>query len=382
MNRQEAPIQVLHVTFDMGIGGTEQVIRQLVTHLPKAGYRHRILCIDGRIGPIGQELKAQGIDILSIGRTPGLDRRLISEIRKLILEHSVDLVHCHQYTPWVYGLLASIRTPARVVFTEHGRFYPDRHRYKAILANPLMAGLTDAVVAISSATRDALRRYEFIPKWRVEVIYNGIEGWAADTGQAARVRRELGIPAGDPVLGTVARLDPVKNQGMMLRAFAGVLAQVPQAWLVLVGDGPERESLEKLSGELGIGHRVRFTGFKTQPVAYMNAMDLFLLSSHTEGTSMTLLEAMSLGVPTVATRVGGNPEIVLDEKTGLLTPPEDARAFQAAILRLLEDAGLRRRLSSAAVERFKQEYSVQSMQNAYAGLYHRVLKRPVTEAPV
>lgn len=376
------PVRVLHVTFDMGIGGTEQVIRELVTHLPASEFTHRVVCIDGRVGPIGEQLQQQGIDVEALKRASGFDRYMIASIKARIREYRIDIVHCHQYTPWVYGLLAALGTGARVVFTEHGRFYPDRYRYKALLINPVMALLTNAIVAISSATRDALGRYEFIPKRKVQIVYNGIEGWSADLEQAARVRRELGIPSEDPVLGTIARLDPVKNQTMMLEAFAGVLNTHPNAWLLMVGDGPDRDRLEALAEQLDITGRVKFVGFKNQPIAYLSAMNGFLLSSHTEGTSMTLLEAMSLGIPTVATRVGGNPEIIDNERTGLLTPAGDAAAFQAAIVRLLDDPILAQSLSEAAIQRFKRDFSVQSMQASYAGLYRRILKRSAAAATI
>src|SRR5690554_7746601 len=195
-------------------------------------------------------------------------------------------------------------TGAKVVFTEHGRFYPDRYRYKGALINPLLAILTPAVVAISSATRDALAKYEFMPKSKIQVIYNGIQPLKADPARINELRSELGIPTHSFVYGTVSRLDPVKNQIMMLESFAHCLKDYPESYLLMVGDGPERQRLEDQAESLGVSEKVIFTGFITEPARHLALMDVFLLSSYMEGTSMRFLEAMSFGIPVVVIDVG------------------------------------------------------------------------------
>lgn len=367
-------IKVLHVTFNMAIGGTEQVIRQLVTGTGPLGIENEILCIDGEVGDIGKLLQQdQGIRITAIRRRPGFDMELVKAIRFHIRRNSIDIVHCHQYTPYLYGFLGALGTRAKVVFTEHGRFYPDRYRYKAVPVNPLIALLTPAIVAISAATRDALARYEFMPRWKIQVIYNGIQGLQRNQEQVAQLRQALGIPSDGFIVGTVSRLDPVKNQPMMLLAFRRFLSQCPQAWLVMVGDGPDRAKLEALARELQIERRVIFTGFKTKPVDYLALLDIFLLSSLTEGTSMTLLEAMSLGIPAVATEVGGNPEIVMDGVTGLLSPSEDDAKFAQNMLRIWQDEDLRQAMSVAASRLFQERFSVQMMVKQYMKVYEGLL---------
>ncbi|WP_417518016.1 glycosyltransferase [Marinobacter sp.] len=363
------PTRILHITFNMGIGGTEQVIRQLVSTLAATDYENRILCIDGRVGEIGQQLRLDGIKVTSLQRKSGFDWDLVRGIREQIRSYGATVVHCHQYTPWVYGWLASLGTGAKIVFTEHGRFYPDRYRYKAILINPLMALLTSKIIAISSATKQALSRYEFIPGPKIRVIYNGIKSLSRDQNAADELRHSLAIADSDFVMGTVARLDPVKNQAMMLEAFAMVLANNPGCWLLMVGDGPERKALEQQAYDLNIAHRVVFTGFIEAPVNHLAAMDLFLLSSNTEGTSMTLLEGMSLGLPTVATRAGGTPEIVVQNETGLLTPVGDANEFANAIKSMIADEALRTRLGVESRQVFERRFSAVSMATAYCQLY-------------
>ncbi len=353
----------------MGIGGTEQVIRQLVTCLPNNKYRNRIVCIDGIIGPIGEALSAEGISVEAMRRKPGLDLGLVMALKRLIRHHNIDIVHCHQYTPFVYGWLATIGRKTKVVFTEHGRFYPDRYRYKAALVNPIMALSSDAVVAISVATREALSKYEFIPKAKVRVIYNGIQALKSSPEKTAEVRYKLGIPQDAYVIGTVARLDPVKNQEMMLNAFAQIIEDIPNSWLLMVGDGPDRKKLEALSSTLGVSDRVIFTGFISLPKDYLASMDLFLLSSHTEGTSMTLLESLSLEIPSVVTNVGGNPEIVTHLETGMLVESDDAAAFADAIKELNSNTNLYETMKINCRIVFKERFSVDKMISQYDDLY-------------
>ena len=365
-------IRILHVTFDMAIGGTEQVIRQLVLNLPAGDFSNEIFCIDGKIGAVGEILQQQGIRIHKAPRRSGLDFQLIGFLRQTLRSGDFDVVHCHQYTPWVYGWFAAWGCNAKVVFTEHGRFFPDRSRVKAWPLNVMMALSTAAITAISAATRVALARYEWVPKPWVQVVYNGIQPLTADPARQQQLRTELGLADNQQVVGTVARLDPVKNQLMMLQAFALVLQQQPNVLLLLVGDGPSRQQLETEVDRLQIRPQVRFTGFQQHVADYLALMDIYLLSSHTEGTSMTLLEAMHLGLPCVATAVGGNPEIVADGSSGLLSPDNDTAAFAAHILQLINNTEHRLQMGKVGKQRFEQLFSVEKMALAYQKVYQKV----------
>lgn len=214
------------------------------------------------------------------------------------------------------------------------------------------------MIAISYATRKALARYEFLPASKIQVVYSGISALKRDYEAVSTVRRELEIPEGDRIIGAVGRLDPVKNQSMMLRAFAQVASQHPDCWLLMVGDGPSRQNLKHLANTLGIIDRVIFTGFRPEPADYLAAMEIFLPTSHTEGTFMTLLEAISLGIPAITTAVGGNPEIVKDGETGILVPTDRPKELATAINALLENESLRFAMGEASKWRFDSRFSV------------------------
>lgn len=375
LDSPKQPIRVLHVTFNMGIGGTEQVIRQLIEGMDSTQVQSEILCIDGHIGPMGEDLREAGVKVHTIARKPGFDRALVSGIREHLREGDFDIIHCHQYTPYFYGWLAARGAKTRVVFTEHGRFHPDRHRYKALLINPLMALMTPAIVSISQATREALVRYEFMPRKKIRVIYNGISPLQRDDRAVKRIRQSLGIPEEAFVVGTVSRLDPVKNQTMMLKAFRSFSERNPNAWLLMVGDGPDRQQLEQLAIQLNISNRTVFTGFVNKPAQHLAAMDIFLLSSHTEGTSMTLLEAMSMGIPPVVTNVGGNPEILTEQLSRNLVPSDDTEAFAAAINELWSDENLRSAQATLVRELFERRFANTIMVKNYMDLYKAICRR-------
>ena len=363
---------ILHITFDMRIGGTEQVIRNIIESTNTERFNTSILCLESPLGPFGELLRSQGVRIISLSRSPGIDVSLLKEIRKVVKEQSIDIVHCHQYTPWFYGAIAMMFSGVKIIFTEHGRFYPDSTTWKRKIINPFLLLNTHAVTAISKATKDALTEFEFIKPNDIEVIYNGIVGLEPRECSSA-LRSSLGCSDSTLLLGTVARLDPIKNHVMMLRAFSQVLNSGTDAHLVIVGDGDERETIEKTISSLSLEGNVTLTGYITNPTSYLEAFDVYLLSSLSEGTSMTLLEAMSLGRPCVVTDAGGNPEIIKHKYNGLVTPNDDANEFAHAIMALANSQQTRDDMGLAAKKRFEELFSARSMTKHFEALYETLM---------
>lgn len=368
------PKHILHITFNMQIGGTEQVIRNLVEGLDPARYTSSILCIDGEIGPWGKELQAKGFQHFCWQRKPGLDIGLIRKISQLIRSQAIDILHCHQYTPYTYGCFASLLSSVPVVFTEHGRFYPDFSTAKRRFINPLLQLKTAAITAISAATKAALVEHENFSERRIEVIYNGIADLAdsLNDDEKQALRHSLALNPTEMVFGTISRLDTIKNQTMMIKAFAQALAVQPGIKLLVVGDGPEREALHQLTADLQLSESVIFTGFQANPQAYLSLMDVFLLPSLSEGTSMTLLEAMSFSKPSIATAVGGTPEILQHEKTGLLIDNKDQQGLCNAITTLAGDSTLRSTFGKNARSSYEARFILSAMSQAYEALYQRI----------
>lgn len=353
----------------MRIGGTETVIKHLVEGIDRSECDVEILCIEPRLGPFGEQLKNLGIKITNLNWLGGFDFQLIKQIRSYLSQNSVDVLHCHQYTPWFYGTLASLFISTKVIFTEHGRFYPDRSSWKRKYINPILLRFTHQVTAISKATKLALSEYEFIPKSKVQVIYNGIMGLDCDEAEVTRLKERYKITSKDTVFGTVARLDPIKNQTMMIKAFAKVADESQLVKLIIVGDGEERNNLEALVEELNIQNSVIFTGYEAQPKNLISLIDIFLLSSLSEGTSMTLLEAMSLGKPCVVTDAGGNKEVILDGVNGVVTENKNCDEFSKGMSMLLTNSEKRNEMSTNAKARFNKVFTVNQMVKQFSNIY-------------
>jgi glycosyltransferase involved in cell wall biosynthesis len=362
-------IKVLHLTFDMRIGGTEQVIKNLIETTDTTKYDASILCIEQPIGPFGQLLIKSGINIDSFQRKNGFDLTLIKDIRRYIKQHKIDVLHCHQYSPWVYGTFATIFLNVKVIFTEHGRFYPDSGSWKRRLINPLLSFFTSNITAISEATKQALVEFEYLTSKKIMVVYNGISSQIPQFELVSSLREQYNINPSNVVFGTVARLDPIKNQTLLIKAFHQVLLQEPDCKLFIVGDGEEREKLEHLTAKLNITESVIFTGYITQPLNYMALMDVFVLPSLSEGTSMTLLEAMSLGKPCIVTNVGGNPEVIKGQYNGIVVGNQELEQLRDSMVTLAENKQMREELGKNGKALFNRKFFVKSMTSDYQKIY-------------
>jgi glycosyltransferase involved in cell wall biosynthesis len=356
----------------MALGGTEQVIRQLVENMPIDSVEHHIFCLDGEIKELGKLLIAKGFKIHSYQRKKGFDWSLVWHLKRLITQEKYDVLHCHQYTPFVYGVIASIFNSSKVIFTEHGRFYPEVIKPKRKYINPILSFFTDKITAISNATAKAVVDFEYMPKHKVKVVYNGLKLNVDELKQTHTVeslRDFLKVPKSAFIFGTIARLDPIKNHIMLIRAFAELCKNHNNLYLVIIGDGPMMNELRMLIADLNIENNIVLTGFIVEPQKYLLVMDVFLLPSFSEGTSMTLLEAMACGIAPIVTNVGGNPEIVENDVSGLIVENDDQSGLESAMLKLLIDKDVRLKLSGGAVKRFNGTFKENHMVNNYMKIY-------------
>jgi glycosyltransferase involved in cell wall biosynthesis len=290
----------------------------------------------------------------------------------------VDVVHCHHYSSFVYGQLsASLWSGPPVVFTEHGRLSDAAPSRKRRLVNPIIGWLPSAVYAVS----EDLRRHmvaEGFPQSQVHVVHNGIDPGPQVSGTERRAARAaLGLPEDALVVGTVGRLDPVKDFETLIRGFAECADRLPRARLVIVGEGPERASLEAVARDSGLDGLVVFTGHRQDVRALLPAFDLFVNSSIHEGISLTILEAMAARVPVIATSVGGNPEIVTAD-TGVLVPARSPESIARALLELAGDETVRSRMSKAGRARVERSFSAERMFRHYLQSYEQCRRLALT----
>jgi glycosyltransferase involved in cell wall biosynthesis len=365
--RRPVVCQVLH---SLRVGGAEVLAARLARGL-RDRVRFLFACLD-EVGTLGEQLRQEGFPVHLLERRPGLDWRLSLGLSRLLRREQVDVIHAHQYTPFFYGITARLlyRRPG-VIFTEHGRHFPDYPRRKRMLANRLLLRRRDRVIGVGEAVRQALINNEGIPTGRAEVIYNGIDlaPFSAPPPDRAAVRQEMGVGPGDLVMLLIARLDYLKDHATAVRTLAQVRKQRPDARLVLVGQGPERDKIEDEVRRAGVGEGVRLLGQRQDVARLLAASDVFLLTSISEGIPLTLIESMAAGVPVVSTNVGGVAEVIEDGTTGLLAPSGDDVALAERVLRLAADEGLRRRMAQAGRQRARAVFAEEQMHAAYLRLY-------------
>jgi glycosyltransferase involved in cell wall biosynthesis len=365
--------QLLH---SLCMGGAEVLAARIARQLSER-YDFHFACLDG-LESLGEELRRDGFSVEVIGRKPGFDFGCVWRLSRWLRRQRIEVLHAHQYTPFFYG--AAARYLARgtpVLFTEHGRFFPDLPSRKRSLANRMLLRKRDRVVGVGEAVRQALIHNEGIPAVRVGVVYNGIDldRFAAVSGERERVRTELGIGADDFVLLQVARLDHLKDHLTALRTVALVAKQSPRVRLILVGEGPERGKIEAFVAEQRLGEQVRLLGLRTDVPRLLTAADAALLTSISEGIPLTLIEAMAARLPVVSTNVGGVSEVVKDGVTGFLAPSGDAEGLSRWVLRLIAEPALRHELGERGRTRAETHFSERQMLAAYAGLYEEMHRR-------
>jgi glycosyltransferase involved in cell wall biosynthesis len=361
-------LRVLQILPSLGRGGTERLVIEIVRRLENV--ESIVCCLDDE-GSWAKEVTRLGVPVVALERQPGFRPSLSRSIARLIAKHGVQVIHCHHYSPFVYGRIAALLRPGvRVVFTEHGRLSDAPPSRKRRLVNPMLGRLSAQIFAVSADLRLHMIAEGF-PADRVRVIHNGIDPGPPSTAAArSAARRALNLPGDAFIVGTVARLDPVKDLATLIRAFARLRAQRPSARLVIVGDGPERQALELEIARHGLGGAATFTGHREDARRLVSGFDVFANSSIHEGVSLTILEAMAAGLPVVATRVGGNPEVV-DDRTGILVPARSADDFGAALEWLAADTEGRRSMGGAARARLESAFSIQRMVGAYAACYRQ-----------
>ena len=293
------------------------------------------------------------------------------EIATALTELRPDVVHMHSGVWFKAARAARLARLGATVFTDHGRPWPDPWANRTL--DYLGSRATRRVIAVSATLRDYLIHRIGIPASKVQVIRNGVAPAPRVSAEAiATARRALALPDGAPLIGTVGRLDPVKAYDVLLRA----LAIMRKGWkgpvapcLVIVGDGPDRGRLEGVIAELGLADAVRLAGWQRDVQPLLCTMDVFVLSSNSEGTSVSLLEAMQASRPVVATAVGGNPDVLGPELAAQLVPARAPAELAHLLTATLAEPENLARLAQASRKRVDAEFSQRRMFVGYEALY-------------
>ncbi|WP_439637791.1 glycosyltransferase family 4 protein [Gloeomargarita lithophora] len=350
-------VKILHIQRAGTIAGSENHLLQLLPGLQKRGYDVSFLALTKPQevpSALSQALGVQGIPVIDQRVRGEWQPQILPQIYDIIGRGQYDIIHTHLLYADLYGTLAARWVgKGKVLCTRHN---DNRYRQRWPM-RPLITWNTHwmhHVIAISEHIKAFNMRYQRVPEAKITVIPYGYE---AATPVPILPRRE----ADRFTIGMVGRLVPQKSHITALQALPMILKAVPQAWLVILGDGSLRQELTTLAEELDLTSCVEFVGYHANAAQEMQKFDLFLHPSLHEGFGLVLLEAMAAHLPIVATRVSAIPEIVVDGQTGLLIPPEQPELLAQAVIQLLTNADKRAQMGAAGYQRLLQEFTVTKM---------------------
>jgi sugar transferase (PEP-CTERM/EpsH1 system associated) len=363
---------IVHVVHSLAVGGLENGLVNLV-NATADDFRHVVVCMT-KSGPFRDRLRAD-VEVFALDKREGHDPRALLRLVTLLRRVRPAIAHSRNWATFDAVLAATVARVPRVVHGEHGRDIADPHgtngRRRRI--RRLLSPLVDKFVTVSLDLRRWLVEEINVPARKVVTIHNGVDVGTFCRRDRELARAELGLSVDGPVIGTVGRLDPVKDQVGLVEAFAILADRHSDASLVIVGDGPCREALQERIERLGLGKRAILLGERRDVPVLLSGMDLFVLPSIAEGVSNTVLEAMAIGLPVVATKVGGNAELVADGVTGRLVPARDTSQLAEAMEWYLDAPDVRARHGQAAHARAREQFSLASMARSYRALYTDLL---------
>ena len=378
---QSAPL-VVHLVYCFDFGGLETLVAECVNRMPADRYRHAIVCLT-RANPAfaAKAITRPDVEIIALDKPPGLGLATHLAFRKLMRRMKPAILHTYNLAAAEYAFTAALaRVPVRV-HAEHGRELsdPEGRNRKHNLLRRLLLPFIDCYVPVSADLRGWLDEVVGIPDRKNLLIHNGV-----DTGKFRPAIQSGDAPAGwpfkpdDMVIGTVGRIQDVKNQAGLVDAFAQLRTLLPEhkhrLRLAIVGDGPLLPALRQQVEAAGLADVAWLPGARTDIAALMQRFSVFALPSIAEGTPVTILEAMASGLPVVATRVGGIPEVVAGGATGRLVAPGDAAALAEALAAYCRDPELAARHGAAGRDRVERRNSIAAMVAAYAQLYDALSK--------
>ncbi len=383
-------IKILHIINSLDIGGNERFLLQLLAFLPRERF-HQEVCVPDRGKDATRDLEREcerlRIGLTMIRAVGNPDARVFLKLKRLIVTGHYDIVHTHLIYSQIYGRLAAAAARTKCVVSSEQNIYEVKARAPLRWVERRLSGLTDRVIACSEEVREHLVGRVGINPLKVVVVPNAVDtnlffpiGKQSPLFEKVRnVRRELGIGDGDVVIGSVGHMARQKGQKHLVAAIPQVRLKYPRAKFVLVGKGKLRKELQEQARSLGVEEAVRFAGIRKDVPIVLNCFDVFVLPSLWEGFGTAIIEALACGVPVVATRVGGIPEVIEHGEDGLLVPPGRARPLAQSILKILENPSLRSDIIYRGLRKAVERFNVTRMAETVAKIYSQIFYR--TEPP-
>jgi sugar transferase (PEP-CTERM/EpsH1 system associated) len=370
---------VAHVIHRLDVGGLENGLVNLINHMPPERYRHAIICLTDYNPDFRKRIRRPDVAVYALHKRPGQDWGLYLKLGRLLRQLSPEIVHTRNLAALEGQLLAALVGIKARVHGEHGWDAMDPDGSKYLYLRRLLRPLVSRYIALSGQIDSYLHSRVNIPRERISRICNGVDSDRFRPASAGREALPVAgfAPPDTVVIGTVGRMETVKDQLTLVRAFLRLLQEVPDGRdhlrLVLVGDGPLRHQVIALLEQADVRKLAWLPGVCEDIPTLLRGLDIFVLPSQVEGISNTILEAMASGLPVVATRVGGNAELIVEGESGWLVPANDPAAMATALRAYIDAPATRRAHGSAARRRVERSFSMAAMVNAYVTVYAAVL---------
>ncbi len=368
--------KIIHIVPSLETGGMENGVVNLVNNLDPLLFSFSICCLK-KEGSLKGRLK-KDIAVHCLNKQKGISLFTFLKLTKIIRQEKADIVHTHGWGGGaLYGIISAKLSGTPIIINgEHGTLF-DQTKIRRI-AQKFLSWFIDVIITVSDDLKQDLINKMGINQKKIQTIINGVDTVKFRPDESLRTQKRIELGLKDEILiGTVGRLVPVKDYQTLIKAAAQIMGEKgrDKISLVLIGDGSCRKELENTAKALNIEDKVHFLGEKDDVPSWLNAMDIFVLSSLDEGLSNTILEAMAVGKAVVATRVGGNSEIIRDKETGLLSPVGDVETLAGILTDLIENPLKIAGLGANARKSTENEFSLQFMVKNYEQVYKRCLER-------
>jgi len=366
-------LRVLQITLTLEIGGLETLVIELSKQLIKRGIEIEVVCLSNVDTDYVTGLKEYKIPIHVFKKKYRWDFGFFLQVARFIREKQFDIVHAHSGCFLCGALFSRLAGVKKYIYTAHGM--PIQTGLKARTEDIFASLMTDCVVSVSFELEVFLKKWLIFNCCSFETIINGVDTnkfkRITDFSEKRRLLKKYELPVDQFLVGSVGRLEPVKNYGMLLQAFAKLMAEFGNnIHLLLIGEGVQKKELIRLAEELKVSQNVHFLGMQYNVHELLPLLDVFVLSSLTEGTSISLLESQACGVPAVVTDVGGNGFVVSSGENGYLCPLNDHEAMAENILKIIRDDDCSSLLKKNARKKAESLFSVYSMVEKYEKLYY------------
>ena len=373
----ENKIRILHLIETGGPGGAEKVLLNIVKNIDSRHFDSLVLLL--RKGWLYQTLRQHHPETRVIESNRAWDIRFLLKLSSLIRKEKIDLLHSHLPGINFYSCLAALITKRPVIVTYHGKIGDgDDRRWKNVFKNFIIRKTAVQVVAVSDYLKNELINHVGIDQRKVTTIHHGIDFKAFGAKKNPfELKQELGLSESTPVVGAVGNIRGSKGYEFLIQSAKLVGKKIPHVFFLIVGEKEEKLfcDLTKLTEKLGLGERIKFLGFREDVPDFLNILDVFVLSSTTEGFSIATVEAMSLAKPVVVTDCGGPAEIVSDGQTGFLVPPRDPESLAEKIILLLENKTLREEMGTKAQIGVRKKFGLEESIKNYESLYNNCTKK-------